>query len=112
MAFTIVQAFSKVTSTSAVLIDVAESVYNARTYRTPAPLQVIVSVKTSDIVLKFGDADVVADDTLTSDSYIEGNYPCVAGTVQTIDLPRGTTHVSVKAEGDGAVKLAVGFGEE
>jgi hypothetical protein len=75
--------------------------------------QAAIKVKTADIVLKLGSsASVQADATITSNVYITGNTPYIAGTVEFIQLPSSITHISVEAiSGTGTVDFVIGYGE-
>lgn len=103
-----IQTFSKVTSTTAALIDMSEAMALAAA-KTSGYVQVIITTQTESLVVKFGDSTVVASDTLTSDAYPEGNYYCLVGTVQDLNIDKGLTHASVKAAGVGSVQISVGY---
>jgi len=72
-------------------------------------IQVIITAEDESLVVKFGDSTVVADDTLTSKAYAEGNFYVLAGTVQEVLIPKGFTHASHKAAGVGSIKISVGY---
>lgn len=110
MSFNIEDAFSKATSTTSQRIDIS-AVLTAIRAKVKTPISAVVSVKTQDLVIIFGDSSVVASDTLTGDKYPTGNYPIIAGTVQEIIIPRGATHMAFKAAGIGEIKAAIGYNE-
>lgn len=108
MAYTYVQTFVIATSTSAQAVDISAAVTSARAAYS-GYLVAAITTETQSLVIKFGDSTVTASDTITSNAYPEGNYFCLAGTVQEVIFPKGSTHFSVKAAGVGSVKVAIGF---
>lgn len=108
MAFKVVQTFVLTTSTSAQSIDISAATAIAR-QNYSGYIQAIITTETSSLVVIFGDSTVTADDTITSNAYPLGNYYCLAGTVQDIDILKGSTTASVKAAGAGSVKISIGW---
>lgn len=108
MAYVYLQTYVITTSTSAQAVDISAAVAAARSAYS-GYLVAAITTETSSLVIKFGDSTVTASDTITSNSYPADNYYCLAGTVQEVIFPKGSTHFSVKAAGAGSVKVAIGY---
>ena len=110
MSFIIQDAWQKATSTSSQRLDISAAI-TAIAAKVKNPVVAVITTETQDLVVKCGDVAVDASDTLTSDKFPTGNYPCVAGSVQEIAVGRGNTHIAFKAEGVGNIKIAIGYNE-
>lgn len=65
--------------------------------------QVLISCRGGDAIVKFGSsASVSASTAYSGDDLPEGNFPVLAGSIQVVQAPPGTTHVSVIKETDSA----------
>lgn len=95
--------------TSATLVNIASIVAN---FSAP---QVRVICKGIDAVIKFGDSGVVASNTYNSNDLANGNFVMLGGTVESFNIPQGTTHASVICEDNastgGSVIISAGGGE-
>lgn len=113
MAFIPIKQYRIATSTTHAVQAVDTAGYLAAPSGSGGKRQVRVVTKTVDTVLKFGtSAAVEADATLASGALIDGNFFLLAGTIELVDLPHNTTHISAEAvTGTGEIWLTLGYGE-
>lgn len=72
-----------------------------------------IEVTGANIVVKFGfDSGVLADYTVTSNTFPTGNYHCTAGTVKSLNVPSQATHFSICPKSGGTANVAINFGFE
>jgi len=72
-----------------------------------------IEVTGANVVVKFGfNSAVLADYTVTSNTFPSGNYHCTAGTVKTLMVPAAATYFSICPISGGTANVAINFGFE